>query len=103
MLIDECLPTALHKAFPDHDVRTVAHMHWGGSTDSQLFELADGRFDVLLTADRSVRYQQRLERRSFGLVIVPGTVLVDLLALVEEIELAITRVTPGEVYDMAAR
>jgi hypothetical protein len=58
VLLDECLPRALRRELPGHEVKTVGEAGWAGVTNGELLTLAAGHFDVLLTVDRSLEYQQ---------------------------------------------
>jgi hypothetical protein len=60
---------------------------------------SDAGFDVLLTADQNLQYQQNLSRYRIGVIVlaVRSTKLSDLLPLVPAILDALTRVQPGQV------
>jgi predicted nuclease of predicted toxin-antitoxin system len=58
VLLDECVPRALRDELPGHEVRTVAEYGWAGVKNGELLRLAANSFDVLLTVDRNLEYQQ---------------------------------------------
>ena len=60
ILLDESLPRPLARLLPEHDVRTVAAMGWGGKRNGELLQLAATDFDALLTADQNLEHQQNL-------------------------------------------
>ena len=60
VLLDECVPRALRDDIPGHEVKTVAEVGWAGVKNGELLRLAAGQFDLLLTVDRSLEYQQNL-------------------------------------------
>lgn len=60
ILLDESLPRPLTRLLPEHDVRTVAAMGWGGKRNGELLYLAVGKSDALLTADQNLEHQQNL-------------------------------------------
>jgi predicted nuclease of predicted toxin-antitoxin system len=60
LLLDESLPRQLARLLGDHDVVTVVDAGWAGLTNGRLLDVAQGRFDCLLTADRSLAYQQNM-------------------------------------------
>ena len=68
VLLDECLPHRLKGEPVGHDVRTAPEMGWASKTNGELLTLAVGKFDVFLTADRNLSYQQDLS--SFDIAIV---------------------------------
>src|SRR5713226_2762093 len=58
VLLDECVPRALRKELPGHEVKTVAEAGWAGVRNGELLQLAAKQFDLLLTVDRNLEYQQ---------------------------------------------
>jgi predicted nuclease of predicted toxin-antitoxin system len=69
VMLDENLPHRLRHEFSEHEVSTVAYMSWSGIKNGELLKLAEaGGFQVLVTADRNMQYQQNLEGRRLSLV-----------------------------------
>ncbi len=64
ILPDESLPRKLSRDFgPDHEVFTVREMNWLGQKNGALLRLmADNGFEVFVTVDRNLPYQQNLEK-----------------------------------------
>ena len=60
VLLDECLPRRLRDGLGGHTVSTVAEMGWAGVKNGELLRLAAPRFDVFLTVDGSIKYQQNI-------------------------------------------
>jgi predicted nuclease of predicted toxin-antitoxin system len=60
LLIDECLPRALKRLLGKHECRTVQEMGWSGKKSSVLLSLAEPEFDVLVTIDQGMEYEQHL-------------------------------------------
>lgn len=65
ILIDECLPAALRETLAalDHECETVRRAGYGSKKKGELLSLAEGRWDVLPTSDRRIKYQQNMTRR----------------------------------------
>jgi hypothetical protein len=65
VLIDECAPKALKIALAvsGFDCTTVQEAGWSGKENGELLALADASFDVVVTIDRNLRYQQNLTGR----------------------------------------
>lgn len=71
VLLDEGLPHKLRTAIPNHDVSTVAYLGWSGLKNGELLRVAeDSGFDVFLTADKNLSYQQNLKERSLALIVL---------------------------------
>ena len=60
ILLDESLPKELQSELPGHEVRTVQEMGWSSLKNGELLARSVNRFDVFLTADQNLRYQQNL-------------------------------------------
>lgn len=60
VLIDECLPRKLKYLLPDHEAMTVPEAGWQGLKNGELLRRAQHSFDVLLTIDRGIAFQQNL-------------------------------------------
>ena len=70
VLLDECVPRALRKELPGHDVRTVAEAGWAGVKNGELLQLAANKFDVFLTIDRNLEYQQNFSGIVLAVVVI---------------------------------
>lgn len=49
---------------------SITEMGWSGKKNGELLRLMSGKFDVFLTVDRNIRYQQKLEAHKIALVVV---------------------------------
>jgi predicted nuclease of predicted toxin-antitoxin system len=99
LLLDECLPRKLKRRFPAHEVKTVPEMGWSGLKNGELLTLAETQFDVFITADQNLPYQQNLIGRKIAVLILMATDnrLETLSALVPAAETALATVWAGEV------
>ena len=71
VLLDENLPHRLRSILQVHEVATVAHMRWSGVKNGELLRLAETNgFEVFITADQNLRYQQNLDGRQLALVVL---------------------------------
>jgi len=61
ILLDEMMPRPLKQELQGHNLFTVQEMHWSGVKNGALLQLAvSADFELLLTADRSLIYQQNM-------------------------------------------
>ncbi len=60
ILLDECVPWPLHKLLTNHTCRTAQQMGWKGLKNGELLALAEDKFDLFVTSDQSLEYQQNL-------------------------------------------
>jgi hypothetical protein len=69
VLLDENLPHKLRHSLEGHEVSTVAYMGWAGIKNGNLLGLAESAmFEVFVTVDRNLEYQQNFERRLIAMV-----------------------------------
>jgi len=99
VLFDENLPLLLRRKLSDFEIRTVQEEGWGSLKNGALLRRAEGSFDVLLTADRRMQYQQNLPAFAIGVVVIitPRLQLAVLERALEPMRDALQRVSPGEV------
>jgi predicted nuclease of predicted toxin-antitoxin system len=95
LILDENLPHRLRREFPGHEVITVAYMEWSGSKNGELKLAESNGFNVLLTADRNLAYQQNLQGRVIALVCLTALDWELIKPHLEEIVAAVTMALPG--------
>ncbi len=71
VIFDENVPLPLQQFLAGHEVTTVQFEGWAGFENGELIRLVDGKFDVLVLADKNLRYQQNLSSRPIALVELP--------------------------------
>ncbi len=100
VLLDENLPRQLKRHFTaDVEALTVQERGWSGIKNSELLRLAAGEFEVFLTMDRGVEFQQNLQSLSIGILILraPSNRFEDLQPLISEVHNALDTIQPGQV------
>jgi predicted nuclease of predicted toxin-antitoxin system len=70
VLLDECLPRRLKRELVGHEARTAPEMGSTSKRNSELLALAVGHFEIFLTADRDVSYQQGLSAFDIAIVVL---------------------------------
>jgi hypothetical protein len=74
VLFDHGTPKGLIRALPGHTVHTARSKGWGTLSNGALLDAAEeAAFDVLLTTDRRIQYQQNLRVRGIALVVLTGS------------------------------
>lgn len=100
VLLDEQLPRQLAPLLTGHEVRTVQQESWAGLKNGELLDAAEAAgFNVFVTGDRNLQFQQNLAERRLGVVVLCGAsnALEDLLPLVRAAITAIEAVQIGQV------
>ncbi len=95
VIFDENVPLPLQQFLAGHSVTTVQQEGWAGIGNGELLKLVDGRFDVLVLADKNLRYQQSLKQRRIALVELPTNRWPALKKLAHKIALAVETSVPG--------
>src|SRR5215210_3767075 len=102
VLLDECVPRALRAELSGHDVRTVAESGWAGVKNGELLRLAAERFDVLLTVDRNLEYQQNFLGAAVAVLVMqaPSNDIAALQPLMSRVLEAIPNAPRGKVTNI---
>lgn len=91
ILVDECLPRKLAQQFLNHDATTVPKAGLAGLSNGKLLATIADRFDVFLTIDGNLQWQQNLDKCHLTVIVIKSysNRLEDLLPLVPQIISAI--------------
>ena len=60
ILLDECVPWPMRRLLAGHSCTSVQEQGWSGIRNSDLLKRAEHQFDLFITADQNIRYQQNL-------------------------------------------
>lgn len=104
VLLDEQLPQDLAAALEGHNVDTVIGRGWAGITNGELLRRTQNGYDVLITMDRGIEFQQNLSGLAFGILLVraPSNRMAHLEPLVSSILEALQAVKPGQLHRLGA-
>jgi predicted nuclease of predicted toxin-antitoxin system len=71
LLLDECAPKRLKNDFRDHEIQTIDDVGLKGLKNGELLRAATAaRFDVLITVDRKMSFQQNLSKFNLALIVL---------------------------------
>jgi hypothetical protein len=73
VLFDQGTPVPLRRALSSHTVSTAFEMGWAVLDNGELLNAAEAAFDVLITTDQNLRYQQNLGGRRLAILVLPTT------------------------------
>jgi hypothetical protein len=96
VLLDECCPRPLQKILSGADIFTVEMAKLKGLTNGELISAAEASFDVLITADKSLRYQQNLKRTRLAILELPFNSWIRLKSMLPQIQNALSKISAGE-------
>lgn len=97
ILFDKNVPIGVRRFLPQHEVRTMASMQWPERLkNGELLNLAEqAGFDVLVTCDQNIPYQQNLTRRKLAFVALGSNFWPIVRQHGAEIADAVDAATPG--------
>lgn len=104
VLLDECLPRRLKRELVGHDVKTAPEMGWASKRNGELLAVAAAAFDVFLTADRNLSYQQDVSAFNIAVIVLvaQSNRIDDLRPLAPRVLEVLTAATRGEVTIVSA-
>ena len=99
LLLDECIDRRFARELEvEHLVRTVPQMGWATKKNGELLTLAKAEFDVFITVDRNLSFQQNISGFNIAVLILraPSNRLADLRPLVPIILSILPTLTKGK-------
>jgi pantothenate kinase type III len=96
ILFDQGTPVPLRSHLSSHQVVTAFELHWSTLTNGDLLLQAEAAgFDLLVTTDQNLRYQQNLAARRIAVVVISSTSWPRIQKGIANVVDAITSVRPG--------
>ena len=100
ILLDESVPRLLKVRLPQLNISTAQEMGWAGIQNGELLRRAEELFDVFITADQNLRYQQQLTGRKLAILVLPSNQVPVVAQPVTVVESLLTTVQSGAVIDV---
>lgn len=103
ILLDECIDWRLSRAIDGHEVRTARQMGWSAIKNGELLALAAREFDVFVTVDRNLSFQQHLVQFEMAVIVLRARSnrLAALTRLIPALMAAIPTAPRGEVVHIS--
>jgi hypothetical protein len=102
VLFDHCVPRPFRDLLIDCNVSTAVEMGWERLTNGELLAAAQAAgFDVLVTADKSLQYQQNLQSRQIAIIELPTNRLRLMANNAPQANAALATISPGEYVVIA--
>jgi hypothetical protein len=96
ILLDECLPIPMRDCLTRHECVAVSDRGWKGIKNGELLRLAEGQFDLFVTSDQSIRYQQNLSGRRIPILELSTNDLRRILSSASLLQSTIDTIQPGQ-------
>ena len=100
ILFDQGTPLPLRDHLTDHAVQTVFELGWSTLANGALLAFAENSFDLLITTDQQLRYQQNLSGRTLGIVVLMTTSWPRIRVHVSQILQEISEMNAGEYREI---
>ena len=104
LLFDNGTPAPLRRHLGDHAIHTAAQLGWATLSNGELLDRAEAAgYEVLITTDQNMRYQQNLSGRDIGIVVLMDSRWPYVRLRTADICAAINAVKPGETREVPIR
>jgi predicted nuclease of predicted toxin-antitoxin system len=101
VLFDQGTPVPLRRFLPDHSVSTAYEQGWSSLKNGELLKSAeDNGFEVLVTTDTNLKYQQNLSTRRIAVVVLSTTSWPRINTASEKVVAAIGNSTPSSYVEV---
>lgn len=101
ILFDQGVPRGLAASFQGHEVTEARRLNWERVSNGELLKLAEGAgFEVLVTTDKNLRYQQNLVGRKISIVVLGNSPWWLVRQHLEQIVAAVSVATPGSYAEV---
>jgi len=100
LLLDECTPHVLKRLLTGFEITTVQDLGWAGITNGSLLQLAEEHFDVLITSDQNLKYQQNLSGRQLAIIQLPTNQVPKVVKLAPAVQEALAAIKAGEFVEI---
>jgi predicted nuclease of predicted toxin-antitoxin system len=100
ILFDQGTPAPLRDHLSGHTIQTAHELGWSNLTNGELLTEAEKQFDLLVTTDRHLRFQQNLADRRLAILVLPTTNWLHLRTETERIAAAVGALKPGQYLEL---
>jgi hypothetical protein len=101
IIFDQATPVPIRSYLQGHTVRTAAQLGWDKLTNGDLLTAAEGAgFDLLLTTDKNMRYQQNLVYRKIAIVVLGRQQWPQLRPHIQRVIEAVNAAAPGSYLEV---
>ncbi|HEX5886900.1 MAG TPA: DUF5615 family PIN-like protein [Pyrinomonadaceae bacterium] len=103
LLLDECVARDLKRDLVGHEVSTVVEAGFGGLENGELLRAAAAEYDVLITVDRNLPFQQNVASLPIAVLVLLGSGITyaDLRPLIPQVLDKLAAISPGEIHRVA--
>ena len=101
ILFDHGTPSGIAKALSGHEVTEAIERGWNRISNGELLQIAEAAgFELLLTTDKRIRYQQNLTGRKIAIVVLGNSTWRVVRLYLERVAVAVNAATPGSYAEV---
>ena len=101
ILFDHGTPSGIARSLLGHGVTEAIERGWDRTSNGELLKVAEAAgFDLLLTTDKRIRYQQNLTSRKIAIVVLGNSTWRVVRLYLDRIALAVNEATPGSYAEV---
>lgn len=100
ILLDHGVPVPLRRALADHRVSTAYEMGWAEPDNGELLRAAEAVFDLLITTDKNLRYQQNLAATRLAILVLPTASWPKMRHRLTDVAAAVDGLRPGDFREL---
>jgi hypothetical protein len=101
ILFDQGTPVPLRDSLQGHSVATAYEMNWSRLENGDLLAAAErAGFELFITTDQNLRYQQNLQSRPLAIIVLPTTRWPQIALHIAEVLAAISKIRAGDYHEL---
>lgn len=100
ILFDQGTPLPLREYLSNHNITTAFELGWSNLKNGELLTAAETSFDLFITTDQQLRYQQNLAGRQLAVLVLLTTSWPRMRSSVAQIQGAVEKIKPGEYLEV---
>lgn len=100
ILFDQGTPAPFRHSLAGHTVSTAFEMGWDSLSNGELLKSAESNFEVLVTTDQNLRYQQNLAGRKLAILVLPTTSWPKMQSHLSQIVAAVNGLKAGNYVEL---
>ena len=100
ILFDQGVPVPLRHHLTGHTVATAYERGWSNLSNGDLIQAAESEFELLVTTDQNLRYQQNLTGRRIGILVLPTTRWPEIQKNADRVLAAVNTMKPDEFREL---
>jgi hypothetical protein len=101
ILFDHGTPAPLRRSLAGHEISTAYEMGWATLSNGDLLAAAEKSFDVFITTDQNLRYQQNFTGRRLAILVLPTTSWPEIQKHADQIADVVATLKPGDFVELS--